>query len=167
VTARGAQASTATQKPKERKQALRLWLRLLTASTMIEQQVRARLRQRFGVTLPQFDLLAALDKTGEALTMSELSQRLMVSNGNVTGVVDRLSRDGLVERWAKPSDRRVQYVRLTPQGQRAFDEMAREHESWIADMMSGLSGDEGRQFMDLLGRLKQSVENRTLRSIEE
>ncbi|WP_236025021.1 MarR family winged helix-turn-helix transcriptional regulator [Arenibaculum pallidiluteum] len=136
---------------------LRLWLRLLTCTSMVEGEVRGRLRDRFSVTLPRFDMMAALDRAPEGLTMGALSRRLMVSNGNVTGVADRLVAEGLVSREAAPGDRRSAVIRLTPRGRQAFAEMARAHEAWIAGFFSGLDADEIAQLMDLLGRAKRSV----------
>ena len=120
------------------KRSLRIWLRLLGSATLIEQQVRARLRDTFDITLPQFDVLAELDAAGEPQTMSALSRRLMVSNGNVTGVIDRLVRAGLVRRTPSAEDRRVQYIALTPKGRRRFTTMATAHEGWIDELLGGL-----------------------------
>jgi DNA-binding MarR family transcriptional regulator len=142
---------------------LRLWLRMLTCTTMIEGEVRSRLREAFDVTLPRFDLMAALDRAPEGLAMGELSRRLMVSNGNVTGVVDRLVAEGLVARAPSPHDRRSALVRLTPEGRRQFAAMAAEHEGWIADMLAGLTPDEVQTLMDLLGRAKRSLKDSLLR----
>jgi DNA-binding MarR family transcriptional regulator len=139
---------------------LRLWLRLLTCTSLIECEIRTRLRERFEVTLPRFDLMAALAKAPEGLTMGELSRRLMVSNGNVTGVADRLVAEGLITREPSPNDRRTTIVRLTPDGRLAFDEMAHAHEGWIADFFSGLDPDEIATLMDLLGKAKRSVRAR-------
>ncbi|MEE8271567.1 MAG: MarR family transcriptional regulator [Alphaproteobacteria bacterium] len=136
---------------------LRLWLRLLTCSNMIEAEVRARLRRDFAVTLPRFDLLAQLDRTPQGLTMGALSRRLMVTNGNVTGVVERLAAERLISRTPAPNDRRTQLVRLTPAGRKAFRTMAAAHERWIAGIFGDLSRAEIAALMDLLGRAKQSV----------
>jgi DNA-binding MarR family transcriptional regulator len=136
---------------------LRLWLRLLTCTNLIERQVRARLRAEFGTTLPRFDLLAQLDRAPEGLSMSELSSRLMVSNGNVTGLADALAREGLVAREADPADRRSARLRLTPAGKRAFDAMTPTHERWIDELTAGLDRAEMAQLLSLLGKLKQSV----------
>jgi DNA-binding MarR family transcriptional regulator len=136
---------------------LRLWLRLLTCTLMIENEVRSRLREAFDVTLPRFDLMAQLDKAPDGLTMGELSRRLMVSNGNVTGITDRLVSEGLVAREPSPTDRRTAFVRLTPEGRRAFRAMAHRHEAWIADFFDGMTADEIRELMRLLGKAKQSV----------
>ncbi len=138
---------------------LRLWLRLLTCSNLIENEVRARLRESFQMTLPQFDLMAALERAPDGLSMGELSRRLMVSNGNVTGVTDRLVNEGLVARETSRTDRRAAVVRLTPAGRRAFLAMARIHESWIHDFFAGLSREEIGQLMALLGRAKRSVQD--------
>ncbi|HET8727527.1 MAG TPA: MarR family transcriptional regulator [Alphaproteobacteria bacterium] len=136
---------------------LRLWLRLLTCTAMMENEVRARLRREFEVTLPRFDLMAALDKAPDGLTMGELSRRLMVSNGNVTGVTERLVTEGLVTRLPSPTDRRTQYVKLTDAGRRTFRAMAKAHERWIAGMFDGLARDEMAELMALLGKAKHSV----------
>jgi DNA-binding MarR family transcriptional regulator len=136
---------------------LRLWLRLLTCSHLIESEVRQRLRERFATTLPRFDLLAQLDRAPQGLTMGELSSRLMVSNGNVTGLTEALVRDGLVSRVPEPEDRRSLRIRLTSAGKRAFDAMTPVHEQWIDTMMQGLSRAEMAHLIELLGRLKQSL----------
>ena len=136
---------------------LKLWLRLLTCGNMIESEVRARLRRTFATTLPRFDLMAQLDRAPEGLTMGELSSRLMVSNGNVTGLTDALEVEGLVSRVPEPDDRRSLRIRLTPGGKRAFDAMTPTHEQWIDEMMAGLTRAEMAHLLELLGRLKQSL----------
>lgn len=144
--------------PKTRpKQSLRLWLRLLACEGLVEQIVRTRLRTTFDVTLPQFDVLSELEHAGEALTMSQLSNNLMVSNGNVTGVVDRLERDGYVRRAASPTDRRVQYIELTDHGVNAFREMASVHERWITDLFSDLTANEIKTLIAGLNKAKSSI----------
>ena len=112
---------------------LRLWLRLFTCTTMIERRVRERLRERFDITLARFDLMAQLARTRHGLRMSELSRRLMVTGGNVTGLTDQLVAEGLVVRREDRSDRRAYTVSLTPKGRRQFDAMAAEHERWIVE----------------------------------
>jgi DNA-binding MarR family transcriptional regulator len=113
------------------KESLRLWLRLLACESMLEQYVRSNLRAEFGITLPQFDVLAELDYMKKPLTMTELSRQLMVSNGNITGVVDRLHRDAYVERLPSEKDRRVYLISLSGKGRAAFKNMAHRHENWI------------------------------------
>ena len=136
---------------------LRVWLRLLTCATMIEREVRGRLRRDFEITLPRFDVLAQLDRAADGLTMGELSGRLMVSNGNITGLIDRLVAEGLVTRAAKPGDRRSVHVRLTDKGKQAFDAMTPAHEAWIDEMLAGLSRREMADLYELLARLKSSA----------
>jgi DNA-binding MarR family transcriptional regulator len=121
------------------KQRLRLWLRLLRASRAIESELRERLRLTFKITLPQFDVMAALARKSEAMKMTELSRFLMVSNGNVTGIIERLVADGVVAREAVAGDRRGVRVRLTTKGVKLFDEMATEHEQWVDDLLSEFS----------------------------
>ncbi len=139
------------------KRALRLWLRLLTCSTRIEQTVAQRLRDEFDTTLPRFDMLSALDRAGEAgLTMGEAAGMLMVSNGNITGLATRLKTDGLIEGMAG-ADRRVQRVRLTPLGQTRFAAMARAHERWIEALFGDLTETEADELTRLLERTKRSL----------
>ena len=133
---------------------LRLWLRLLTCTLTIERRVRARLRQQFAITLPRFDLLAQLERHPHGLKMGDLSRRLMVTSGSVTGLTDQLTAEGLVERTPIPADRRAYLVRLTPKGKHAFDAMAAAHERWIIDLFAGLSEAERGQLHALLGQLK-------------
>lgn len=124
------------------KERLRLWLRMLRCTTRIENHLRQRLRTQFGITLPQFDLLAALDRAGRPMTMSELSKYLLVSNGNVTGVVRRLAGESWVELRRTPPDRRTQRVSLTKGGKRRFQKMAQVHQGWIAELLAGASPHE-------------------------
>jgi len=152
-----AKRSVAKNSTARGKQSLRLWLRLLACENLVEQTVRARLRNDFDITLPQFDVLSELEHAGEPLTMSQLSQKLMVSNGNVTGVVDRLERDGYVRRAASSSDRRVQFIELTDRGVAAFRDMALRHEQWIEGLFGDLSNDEIRTLIASLGKAKESV----------
>jgi DNA-binding MarR family transcriptional regulator len=142
---------------RDEKLELRAWLRLLTCSNLIEGMVRSRLRERFGITLPRFDLMAQLDRAPQGLSMGELSSRLMVSNGNITGLTDRLVEEGLVSRIAATHDRRAAVVRLTPDGMRAFDAMTPEHERWIDQFMAGMSRAEMARLLGLLGTLKRSL----------
>jgi len=135
--------------------ALRLWLRLLTCTQLIERQVRARLRERFDTTLPRFDLMSQLWRYPEGLKMNELSRHLMVTGGNVTGIVEPLVQEGLIERVAEPADRRATRVRLTRAGRKAFAEMARVHEEWIVELLGRLSKKESAEVYRLLGRMKQ------------
>ena len=134
--------------------ALRIWLRLMTCTQMIERVVRSRLRDRFGTTLPRFDLLSQLERHPEGLKMNELSRLLMVTGGNVTAIVDQLEKEGLVERLDEPADRRAFRIRLTRAGEKSFAEMAREHEEWVVDMLSGLSRREQDDLLRLLAKAK-------------
>ena len=147
----------AAERPEDHRDELRLWLRLLTCTTLIEAEVRRRLRDRFGVTLPRFDLMAQLDKAPGGLTLSDVSRRMMVSNGNITGLVEKLTRSGHVKRQASLSDRRAQVIRLTDLGRAEFRAMADAHETWIAAMFAGLGPAGIQDLMGLLGRAKASV----------
>ena len=139
------------ERPADHEAELRLWLRLLTCTTLIEGEVRRRLRDEFDVTLPRFDLMAQLDKAPNGMTLGELSQRMMVSNGNVTGLAERLVEQGLLDRRPSPNDRRAQIVSLTAEGRRAFRAMARTHEDWIAQIFAGLDAAEIEHADDAAG----------------
>ncbi len=140
--------------------ALRLWLRLLASSNRIEALLRTRLRERHGVSLPRFDLMAQLARHPQGLKMRELSARLMVTGGNVTGLTDRLVAEGLVERRDDPLDGRATTVHLTAAGARQFAAMAREHEAWVIELFEGLPAPDQARLHELLGRLKQSLPER-------
>jgi DNA-binding MarR family transcriptional regulator len=135
--------------------ALRIWLRLLTCTQLIERQVRSRLRERFATTLPRFDLMAQLARHPEGLKMNELSRLLMVTGGNVTGVVDQLEGEGLVERVDEPADRRAFRIHLTKAGERSFADMARAHEEWIVELLAGMTRREQDELLKLLAKVKQ------------
>ncbi|MEE4143719.1 MAG: MarR family transcriptional regulator [Halieaceae bacterium] len=137
--------------------ALKLWLRLLTCTNMVEGVLRQNLRRDFDSTLPRFDLLAQLDRHPEKLTMGDLSRLMMVSGGNVTGLVKQLEEEGLVNRVPRKTDRRTYLVGLTARGKRHFDQMAGEHEGWIAQLFAGLDHAQQEALMDALAALKNSV----------
>jgi DNA-binding MarR family transcriptional regulator len=141
----------------EHHDALRLWLRMLTCTQLIEQRVRGHLREQFETTLPRFDLMAQLERSPEGLKMNELSRRMMVTGGNVTGITDQLEAEGLVERTAVANDRRALCIRLTDAGRTAFAEMAVVHEGWIIDALAGLTEREVLSLHKLLGKVKQHM----------
>jgi DNA-binding MarR family transcriptional regulator len=134
--------------------ALRLWLRLLACSNLVESTVRTRLRTRFTTTLPRFDFMAQLERSAAGLSMGEISRRMMVSGGNITAIADQLEREGLVARSTAPHDRRAQRVRLTAAGKRMFRDMARAHEAWIIDLFGGLCARDQAECYGLLATLK-------------
>jgi DNA-binding MarR family transcriptional regulator len=135
------------------KRRLRLWLRLLNVTRTTEAELREFLRVEHGSTLPRFDVMAALRRANDALTMSELSRRLLVSNGNTTTVVDRLELDGLVTRTPSTADRRVVHVALTEAGRRHFDQLAAEHEARVDSLFAGVSAADVDDLEQLLQRL--------------
>jgi DNA-binding MarR family transcriptional regulator len=142
----------------EHPEALRLWLRLLTCTQIIEKQVRSQLRERFDTTLPRFDLMAQLERSPDGLKMNELSRRMMVTGGNVTGITDQLVAEGLVDRVDVAGDRRAYRVRLTAKGRKLFHDMANEHESWIVEAFAGLSDREVATLHKLLGKVKDHAQ---------
>jgi DNA-binding MarR family transcriptional regulator len=139
----------------EHAQELRLWLRLLTCSQLIEKRVRSGLREQFDTTLPRFDLMAQLERHPDGLKMKELSHRLMVTGGNVTGITDQLVAEGLVERTGVDGDRRAFRVRLTGHGHDMFSAMAQQHELWIVEAFKGLGARDLDSLHRLLGKVKQ------------
>lgn len=134
------------------KQSLRLWLRILKLQRAVEAELRERLRRHFGTTLPRFDVMAALYRYRDGMKMSELSRALKVSNGNVTGIVDRLAEDGLALRVAVPGDRRAALVRLTRRGVEEFERQAAAHEAWVHELLGGAAGEDAAAINAALGR---------------
>ena len=139
------------------KERLRFWYRAYGAVSAVEREISARLRERFGVTLARFDLMAHLFAAPEGLTMGELTRRLLVSGGNTTGLVDRLRREGLAEREVDALDRRIYRVRLSAGGRALFEEMAEEHEAWVNQIFEGLDPAEIRQATALVDRLRRRL----------
>ncbi|MAW85109.1 MAG: MarR family transcriptional regulator [Phyllobacteriaceae bacterium] len=140
------------------KERLRLWLKLLKASRLVEDEIRRRLRRDFDSTLPRFDVMSALARSPEGLKMSEISRRLRVSNGNITGIVDKLTDEGLTLRVAVPGDRRASLVCLTPRGREVFAERAGVHETWIDGMLSGLDAGDVEGMIRRLDHLSEMLE---------
>jgi DNA-binding MarR family transcriptional regulator len=142
------------------KEKLRLWIRLLRASRTIESVLRERLAQQFDTTLPRFDVMAALYRTPEGMLMSDLSRFLLVSNGNVTGIIDRLASEGLVKRARRNGDRRTSIVRLTPTGQAAFKQMAAAHQGWVDELLAGVSKADAQRLTTMLEVFRSNWEER-------
>jgi DNA-binding MarR family transcriptional regulator len=136
---------------------VRLWLRMLACTNRIENFVRQNLQTKFETTLPRFDLMAQLERAPQGLKMSELSQRMMVTGGNVTGITDGLEKEGLVIREVDAADRRVFRVKLSAEGQRQFRRMAAEHEQWVIELFEGMSVKRKNQLVELLGDLKRHI----------
>jgi len=145
---------------KDSKERLRLWIRLLRASRTIEAELRERLKKEFDTTLPRFDVMAALYRCPEGMLMSDLSRFLLVSNGNVTGIVDRLVSEGLVMRARRNGDRRTSMVRLTDTGVVQFRAMAAAHEGWIGELLGGVGEEETRRLATMLKSFRSNWEGR-------
>lgn len=139
----------------EHPEALRLWLRLLTCTQLIEKKVRSQLRADFGTTLPRFDLMAQLERAPDGLKMNELSRRMMVTGGNITGITDQLAAEGLVDRVDVEGDRRAYRVRLTDKGRKLFNDMAARHAEWVVEAFAGLNDKEIAVLHRLLGKVKE------------
>jgi len=147
----------ALEAPGDHRAELRLWLRLLTCSTLVESEIRRRLREEFDSTLPRFDLMAQLERAPDGMVLGEVSKRMMVSPGNITVLVERLTESGHISRTTLPTDRRVQVIALTPFGRAEFEKMAATHADWISDLFAGVSPQDGGVLMDELAKLKRSV----------
>lgn len=143
-----------TRLTQDHHQALKLWLRMLSTTVMIENEIRNRLRNEFDITLPRFDLMAQLERHPDGLRMGELSKRMMVTGGNITGITDQLEQENLVQRVADHKDRRAYSVKLTPAGRKAFKNMAQVHEAWVAELFAGLETDQKNQMITMLSCLK-------------
>ena len=141
------------------KERVRLWLKILKTQSAIEQQIRNSLRNEFDTTLPRFDVMSALDRFPEGLRMTEISGLLKVSNGNVTGIVERLTQDGLALRIAVRNDRRVQRVKLTRKGKAAFKKMATAHEKWLDEILEQVSSTELQSLNGLLDKVGSHLRN--------
>ena len=138
-------------------QSLKLWLRMLSCTVRIENEIRIRMRATFDITLPRFDLMAQLERYPQGLRMGELSKRMMVTGGNITGITDQLEQEQLVARMPDPRDRRVYTVMLTDAGRGAFAEMARVHEGWIAELLQDMPAADKTQLITLLSQMKQHL----------
>lgn len=152
-----APSDTETRATSEHAPDLRLWLRTLACTNLIENHIRSRLRTEFDITLPRFDLMAQLERSPQGLKMGELSKRMMVTGGNVTGITDQLVAEGLVVREDSPKDRRAYIVKLTPEGRRSFRKMAEAHEDWVVELFAGMSAAQRSQLYELLAVLKASA----------
>ena len=150
-------SDTETRARSDDHQALRLWLRMMACTNLIEGEVRSRLRQQFDITLPRFDLMAQLERVPDGLKMGELSKRMMVTGGNVTGITDQLVAEGLVVREDNPADRRAYIVKLTPEGRRSFKKMADAHREWIVELFGGMNDSQRTDLHELLAVLKQQL----------
>ena len=138
-------------------QPLKLWLRMLSCTVRIETEIRTRLRNEFGITLPRFDLMAQLERHPEGLRMGELSKRMMVTGGNITGIAEQLVQEKLVVRVPDKQDRRAYSVKLTASGRRAFSRMAAAHEEWITELLGGVSSGDKGKLIELLSQIKQHL----------
>jgi DNA-binding MarR family transcriptional regulator len=149
---------TAPEISRDGKDRLRLWIRLLRASRTIEAELRERLKKEFDTTLPRFDVMAALYRAPEGMLMSDLSRFLLVSNGNVTGIIDRLVSEGLVQRARRNGDRRTSIVRLTKAGSDLFRTMAAAHEGWVSELLAEVSGNDTRRLAAMLKAFRSNWE---------
>jgi len=137
----------------DRKQTLRLWLKMLNCTNIIEKKIQNQLRSDFETTLPRFDILSALDRSKTPLSMSQLSKDLLVSNGNVTGVVNRLIQDGYISRSTPQQDRRTYFISITEAGSHEFKKMANAHAEWLEGMFCGLDNEETISILGFLQKL--------------
>ncbi len=137
--------------------ALRLWLQLITLTTVVEKKIRRNLKSEFETTLPRFDIMAALYRSGKKLTMGELTEKLLVSKGNVTGVVASLVKQGFIKRERDEADRRTHYLSLTAQGRQEFSKQAKAHQDWINEYFSGMEPGELSAMVDQLSNLKETI----------
>jgi DNA-binding MarR family transcriptional regulator len=146
-----------TRLTKDHHLSLKLWLRMLSTTVMIENEIRNRLRAEFDITLPRFDLMAQLERHPDGLRMGELSKRMMVTGGNITGITDQLEQEGLVMRVTDKQDRRAYSVKLTTAGRKAFKTMASVHEAWVAELFSGVDAEQKSQMISLLSSVKSDL----------
>jgi DNA-binding MarR family transcriptional regulator len=153
----------ATRLTQDHHQSLKLWLRMLSCTMRIENEIRSRLRATFDITLPRFDLMAQLERHPDGLRMGELSKRMMVTGGNITGITDQLEHEKLVMRVTDPHDRRASSVKLTEAGREAFGAMAVVHEGWIEELLQDIPVEDKAQLITLLARMKEQLNVATQR----
>jgi DNA-binding MarR family transcriptional regulator len=153
----GADLDLASRLTQDHHQSLKLWLRMLSCTVRIENEIRSRMRATFDITLPRFDLMAQLERYPQGLRMGELSRRMMVTGGNITGITDQLEQEKLVVRVPDQKDRRVYTVKLTDAGRRAFADMAVVHEGWIAELLQDIPSEDKGQLITLLSQMKQHL----------
>ena len=146
-----------TDDPVTRKTRLRLWLNLLRTTRFVENRLREDMRLSYDLTLPRFEILAMLQRSETGLRMTDLSSQLMVSNGNVTGIVDRLVEDGLVERVPVPGDKRASLVRLTYKGEAVFAEMADVHERWVNELLDVVTAEDADHMINRLNEVRKKA----------
>lgn len=139
---------------------LRLWLRLLTCNQLIENEIRGQLRKSFDITLPRFDVMAQLYRYPDGLRMGEISKLLMVTGGNITGIIDQLEQEMLVQRMVDSADRRVTIAKLTPKGIGYFEEIADIHHGWIDNLLDGIDAQSQAELYALLEKLQHSLEEK-------
>lgn len=156
-------SDTETRATSEHAPDLRLWLRMMACTNLIENYIRSKMRAEFDITLPRFDLMSQLERAPQGLKMGELSKRMMVTGGNVTGITDQLVAEKLVVREDSPKDRRAYIVKLTSEGRRSFRKMAESHERWVVDLFSGMDDKPRHELYDLLAALKASATRVTTR----
>jgi len=152
---------TPARRDSESKARLRLWIRLLRVTRLVEGETRERFKTEFNVTLPRFDVMAALYRNPDGMLMSEISRFLLVSNGNVTGIVDRLVSDNFVVRSQRNGDRRTSFVRLTAAGRAAFAKMSAAHEGWIDQLFGGVTAREAEQISAKMRSFRSDWESET------
>jgi DNA-binding MarR family transcriptional regulator len=153
-------ADLQTTTEEDHKEELRIWLRLFSSTTLIENEIRRRLREQFAFTLPRFDLLAQLDRADDGLSLGEVSRRLMVSAANITSIVEKLMEDGYITRSQSQTDRRAQIIRMTHAGRSAFRTMAKAHSEWITEFLCDLSTEQMAQLNSVLVQLKLALQTR-------
>ena len=140
------------------KERLRLWVRMLRITRSIEGELRERFKAQFETTLPRFDVMAALFRAPDGMLMSDLSRFLLVSNGNVTGIIDRLVQDGFVLRAQRAGDRRTSIVRLTAVGVTQFAAMAAAHEAWIGELLAKVRKEDAQHVSAILASFRSDWE---------
>jgi DNA-binding MarR family transcriptional regulator len=159
--ARGRQKNGTERQPDDERQVehieLRIWLRLLSCTTLIENIVKSKLRQEFGISLARFDILSQLERFSDGLTMSELSRHLMVSNGAITALAEKLAREKLITREEHPEDKRTVILRLTEQGRSSFLKMAKRHEEWVISLLGDMSPSAQTELLRSLVLLKRRL----------
>ena len=139
----------------------RTWLSLVRCFSSIERVLMQHFADEYNSSLPRYDVLTALALSPGGLTMGELASMLMVTKGNITGVVRRLKTDGLVRKVTSKVDRRVQSVTISAKGKRLWDKMHADYDRIISEILSGQSNKDLRALARFLEQTRVAVLKQT------
>lgn len=141
------------------RESLKLWIELLRYSSKLEQIIDDKLRQNYGQNISRFDVLSQLVREHDTgLTVGELAGRLIASKGNITGLLDRMRKDDLINKQTKSDDKRSYMVQITEKGLNLFNEMAENNALWVEQALKSLDVDNMKDFTQFLNEARNSLD---------